>query len=377
MSLCGGRSTHTGARRKDRNSQTQPARISWEVRVLKILLFLYIFFALLFAGLNFGWAPKAPEKARAVIVTVWQVYENQFKTALIILCSVLTLRVIRKKQVPRMRRYNLIGLTTAALVFHIAGPLVSGNPDLYFVGMPLPWSTAGLRLAVEGSSFYQDSLPHWGAAGIHTTLLVFAAIHAVVLVGTLFLGRRWQCSTICLFNGFASEVFAPAFPLFGRSKRLSRGMLGFLAVMRWLLLVTSLAFTVLWLVVLICDIPASGLSFFETLETYKYLVAELLLAMFFWTVLIGRGYCYYCPLGTVLGWLGRAVGQRIVTTRSQCIGCGKCDAACPLSIRIKDRALEGRPVVDSRCVGCGHCIDACPVQTLAYSTAFLKMIRRR
>jgi ferredoxin len=154
-------------------------------------------------------------------------------------------------------------------------------------------------------------------------------------------------------------------------------MLGFLAVMRWLLLVTSLAFTVLWLVVLICDIPASGLSFFETLETYKYLVAELLLAMFFWTVLIGRGYCYYCPLGTVLGWLGRAVGQRIVTTRSQCIGCGKCDAACPLSIRIKDRALEGRPVVDSRCVGCGHCIDACPVQTLAYSTAFLKMIRRR
>jgi len=114
----------------------------------------------------------------------------------------------------------------------------------------------------------------------------------------------------------------------------------------------------------------------ETLETHKYLVVELLLAMFFWTVLIGRGYCYYCPLGTVLGWVGRAVGQKIITTRSKCIGCGKCDTACPLSIRIRDKALGGKDLVDSRCVGCGHCIDVCPVQTLAYSTRFLKRIGR-
>jgi ferredoxin-type protein NapH len=118
------------------------------------------------------------------------------------------------------------------------------------------------------------------------------------------------------------------------------------------------------------------MSLLETLETYKYLVVELLLAMFFWTVLIGRGYCYYCPLGTVLGWVGRAVGQKIVTTRTKCTGCGKCDTVCPLSIRIKDKALQGQAVVDSRCVGCGHCIDACPAQTLAYSTGFLKRIGR-
>jgi ferredoxin-type protein NapH len=353
------------------------APVDWEARFLKVLLFVYILLGLLIAGMNYGWAPKAPAKTQAVILTVWQVYENQFKTALIIVCSVLTLRVVRKRQIPRMRRFSLIGMIAAAFVIHIACPLASGNPDLYFVAMPLPWSTAGLRLAVKGSSFYQDYLLHWGEAGIHTALLFFAAIHVVVLVGTLLLGRRWQCSTICLFNGFASEVFAPAFPLFGTRRRLGRGILGFLAVMRWLLLAVGLAFTVLWLGVLVFDIPPAGLSFFETLETYKYLVVELLLAMFFWTVLIGRGYCYYCPLGTVLGWLGRAVGQRIVTTRSKCIGCGKCDDVCPLSIRIRERAVEGRPVVDTRCVGCGHCIDVCPVQTLAYSTEFLKRIRRR
>jgi ferredoxin-type protein NapH len=362
--------------RKKKTSGARPARTGWELRLLKCLLFVYILLGLLIAGVNFGWAPEASEKAQAVILAVWQFYENQFKTVLIIICSVLTLRLVKTKETPRMRRYNLIGFISAALVIHIAGPLVSGNPELYFVGMPLPWSTAGLRLAVRGSSFFQDHLVLWGEVGITSALIFFAAVHVVVLAGTLLVGRRWQCSTICLFNGFASEVFAPAFPLFGKRRTLGKGLLGFFAVMRWLLLGTSLVLTVVWLVILIFDLRPAAMPLLETLETYKYLVVELLLAMFFWTVLIGRGYCYYCPLGTVLGWVGRAVGQKIITTRSKCIGCGKCDTACPLSIRIRDKALEGKDVVDSRCVGCGHCIDVCPVQTLVYSTRFLKRIGR-
>jgi polyferredoxin len=242
--------------------------------------------------------------------------------------------------------------------------------------MPLPWSTAGLRLAVSGSVFYREHLQLWGAGGVATALVFFAAIHAIVVAGTMLLGRRWQCSTLCLFNGFASEIFEPAFPLFGKRKIPGMKMLRLFAVLRWVLLGTSLVLTMIWLVVLIFDIEPGALSFLETLETYKYLIVELLMAMLFWTVLVGRGYCYYCPLGTVLGWLGKAAGQKIITTKSECIDCGRCDSVCPLSIRIREKAREGRDVSDSRCVGCGHCVDACPVQTLEYSTGFLKRIRR-
>jgi ferredoxin len=286
MSNRGGEGTTAAAERNREESETQTAPTGWEVRVLKYLLFVYILLALIIAGLNYGWAPQAPEKTRAAILAVWQFYENQFKTLLIIVCSILTLRVVNKKETPGMRRYNLIGLISAALVVHVALPLV------------------------------------------------------------------------------------------GRRRKLGRVLLGFFAVMRWMMLGISLMLTVVWLVILIFDLPATVMPHLETFETYKYLVVELLLAMFFWTVLIGRGYCYYCPLGTVLGWVGRAVGQKIVTTKSKCIGCGKCDDTCPLSIRIKDKAEKGEAVVDPRCVGCGHCIDACPVHTLAYSTSFLKRIGR-
>ena len=251
MSQRGGGSTTADTSGNRRISKEHPGRIGSEVKILKVFLFIYILFGLLVAGANFGWAPNASPRVQAAILAAWQFYENQFKTVLIIVCAVLTLRVVKKREIPRMRRYNLIGLISAAFVLHIAGPLLSGNPDLYFVGMPLPWSTAGLRLAVRGSSFYQDHLPRWGHGGITVALVVFAVSHVIVLGGTLLMGRRWQCSTICLFNGFASEVFAPAFPLFGKKRRLGRGLLGFFTVMRWLLLGIALALTVFWLIILI------------------------------------------------------------------------------------------------------------------------------
>ena len=110
------------------------------------------------------------------------------------------------------------------------------------------------------------------------------------------------------------------------------------------------------------------------LEIYKYLSAELLMMMFFWIVFTGRGYCYYCPLVTVLGLLGKLSGQKIVTNRSSCISCGQCNATCPMTIDIMSKASAGEPVTSLNCVGCGHCVDPCPTETLAYETNFLSRI---
>lgn len=347
----------------------------WEVITLKYLLVIYIILCLLIAGLNFGYAPKASEEIKGVITKIWHIYENQFKTLLIIVGSILTLRISKRK--PKLQRRNLIGFTVAALVIHIIGPIMTNNPDLYFYSMPLPWSTIGLQSMVTESVFYQSHITYWGVAGMTASVMVFWGLNIVVFVGTLLMGRRFQCSTICLFNGFISESFDLAFPVIGKRKRgTSRRFKLFLISLKWLMLIVSILFVIVWFYTLFSGTYHADI--FEVLadvEVYKYLSLELLFAMFLWVVFTGRGYCYYCPLGTVLGYLSRLAGQKIETDKNKCITCNQCNNSCPMNIEIMERAKSRESVVDPLCVGCGHCIDSCPTDTLEYSTNFLKRIK--
>ncbi len=339
-----------------------------EKSLLKILLASYILMALVLAGLNFGYANHAPAHIADLITWFWHFYENWIKTAYIILGSILTLRLIGKPTKSKMRKNNLKGFILMALFIHIIGPLLFRNPDLYFFAMPLPWTTIPLQLLEPLSSFYQNFQALHGLGMISTTLFFYLFLSLVVFIGTLLKGRRWQCSTLCLFNGFVSEVFAPAFPLIGKSKKLSPKALKFFSFLRWFFLLLSMFFVGYWLLLVTKLIPSTNLTQVYQIEIYKYLLFELLAAMTFWVILSGRAYCHYCPLGTVLALFSRIPSQRIRTDLHQCIQCGKCDLACPLSISIQEKAKQGKPVTDLNCVGCGHCVDICPTKTLGYTT---------
>ncbi|HKK83352.1 MAG TPA: 4Fe-4S dicluster domain-containing protein [Atribacterota bacterium] len=342
-----------------------------EIRILKTILWLYIILAILLAGLNYGYANQSDSSIAEFITWFWHFYENWIKTLFIIIGSFLTLRIIGTSQHSTMRKRNLGGFILAALVVHIVAPLLLHNKEIYLFAMPLPWTTTPLQLLYPESPIYLSRYPIWGVAGISAALIFYFCISVIIIVGTLLFGRRWQCSTLCLFNGFASEVFAPAFPLIGNKKKVKKGTGKVFTFFRWFFLSLALFFTLWWILFL------SGVQFFgnfqliSKLETFKYLSAELLMMMFFWIAFIGRGYCYYCPLGTVLSLLSKLAGQKIITNQGKCIQCNRCNLACPMSIDIKSKAELGQPVTDLRCVGCGHCIDSCPEKTLRYSTSFL------
>lgn len=347
-----------------------------ELRILKAILGAYIILAIVIAGLNYGYVNQANPSVAAFITWLWSFYENWIKTLFIMIGSFLTLRIIRTSQRSTMRKRNLTGFIVAALVVHIAAPIFLHNQEVYFFTMPLPWTTTPLQLLYPESSIYLSQYPIWGAAGISAALIFYVCVSVIVVVGTLLFGRRWQCSTLCLFNGFASEVFAPAFPLIGKKKKMTKGALKAFAVLRWTFLSLSLFFTIWWILFLLGVQVFGKFQLISQIETYKYLSAELLMMMFFWVAFIGRGYCYYCPLGTVLSLLSKLAGQKIVTNQSECIKCNRCNIACPMSIDIKSMAQIGKAVTDLRCVGCGHCVDSCPTETLGYSTKFLDWIHK-
>ena len=198
----------------------------------------------------------------------------------------------------------------------------------------------------------------------------------MIFLGTGLWGRRLQCSTLCLFNGFAAEVFDPAMPLLGARRKPGNRQKMILKGARGVFLAVACFFTLWWTASLLGFTPAALRASLAKAETYIYLSGELLMAMFFWVAFMGRGYCYYCPLGTVLSGLAKIGGQRIQTDVTKCIRCGRCTATCPMSIDVRHYAERQASVRDSLCVGCGHCVDACPTQTLRYTTKFLDRVTK-
>ncbi len=346
------------------------------MKSLKGILWVYIVMCFVIAGLNYGYVKSAPESVAHTITWIWLIYENWVKTAFIILGSLLTIKIISNSKRSTMRKRNLIGFIVAALAMHIVMPLVANNFELYFYTMPFPWTTTPLRLLDQSTSFYQSNFAAWGARGIAAALAVYVCVCIVVLIATLLFGRRFQCSTICLFNGFAAEVFDPAMPLIGKRRQPKPGTVKALYVLRWVFLGIALLFFLYWSLHLLgIPLPVNTEAVAKA-ESYKYLAGELLAAIFFWIAFMGRGYCAYCPLGTVLGLVAKIADQKITTAHTRCIACNKCNAVCPMSIDIKANAIKGADVRDIRCVGCGHCVDACPTENLDYATRFLQKLRR-
>ncbi|MDZ7837342.1 MAG: hypothetical protein U5N58_04995 [Actinomycetota bacterium] len=141
------------------------------------------------AGLNYGYAGNASSPIAAFITWFWHFYENWIKTLFIIIGSILTLRIVGSFRRTVMVKRNLIGFTVAALVVHIAGPLFTGNNELYFFSMPLPWTTTPLQLLYPESSFLYQPFPNLGCcAGISAALIFYIAISFVVFVGTILTG---------------------------------------------------------------------------------------------------------------------------------------------------------------------------------------------
>jgi len=104
-----------------------------ELRILKTILWIYIILCIAIAGLNYGYASHASPSVVAFINWLWHFYENWIKTLFIIICSILTIRIIGSYKRTVMIKRNLTGFVIAALVVHIILPLVIGKKNYIFL----------------------------------------------------------------------------------------------------------------------------------------------------------------------------------------------------------------------------------------------------
>ncbi len=76
--------------------------------------------------------------------------------------------------------------------------------------------------------------------------------------------------------------------------------------------------------------------------------------------------CWMAPFMVLGGKLGRALRLpqlRVEAAPEECIGCGKCERACPMSLPVEE-LLRGGTIVDAECIQCAACADACPKDAL-------------
>ena len=109
------------------------------------------------------------------------------------------------------------------------------------------------------------------------------------------------------------------------------------------------------------NLPYSNLAF------ASMLVAALLFTFFAVFVrLRGRDYCgRFCPVGTVLGWLGRFALFRVRFVEEHCVHCRRCERVCKTSCL----DIDNQQADYSRCVVCFNCLSACPHGALRYGLA--------
>lgn len=103
---------------------------------------------------------------------------------------------------------------------------------------------------------------------------------------------------------------------------------------------------------------------YSNLTIISSLLALALLAFFTVFVLLRkRDYCSsICPVGTVLGWLGRFALFRVRFEANHCAHCHRCEQACKTSC-IDSRTLQ---IDYSRCVLCFNCLSVCSHNALRY-----------
>jgi uncharacterized protein with FMN-binding domain/NAD-dependent dihydropyrimidine dehydrogenase PreA subunit len=180
-----------------------------------------------------------------------------------------------------------------------------------------------------------------------------------ILLGALIIMGPVFCGWICPF-GTLQDVFSKLGSKLGIKKYVMPAKVRkVLAFSRYLLLAITIFISADFIFNILSLDPRAN---FTTLLGGKTLTVAGFIVIFIFalsSMFFERPFCnYLCIEGAKFGLLSAARPVTIIRNEESCIGCSKCNRACPMNI---DVASYGQ-VRSLQCINCMECIAACPVK---------------
>lgn len=178
-----------------------------------------------------------------------------------------------------------------------------------------------------------------------------ATIHYLVakVAGPALFGRGW-CGYAC-WTAMALDLLPYKTPLRKRKKHLG--------AVRYFVFASSFALVASLMLFYTGDMERfMWLSFLAGNAAYYALGVTLAFAL-----KDNRAFCkYLCPVSVIMKPAAYVSLLRVKCDETACIGCGRCQKACPMDVNMTDNSRNREN--GTECILCMACIDACPVHAL-------------
>lgn len=188
----------------------------------------------------------------------------------------------------------------------------------------------------------------------------FVLLGATVVVALVF--RRSFCGTICPLGTLQELAARLGRKLFRRRFTVPRVVDRPARYLKYLVLVALIALSALFgeLIVRPYD-PWAAYQHLITAELISgFLVGLIVLSVsLVGSLLYDRFFCkYLCPMGALLGLIGKIGWFRVRREPVVCTSCGACDRACPVNLPVSTSS----EIRSAECIACNQCVMACPVK---------------
>ncbi|MGH4038627.1 MAG: 4Fe-4S binding protein [Sphaerochaeta sp.] len=197
----------------------------------------------------------------------------------------------------------------------------------------------------------------------------------ILLPASLFFGNFF-CGWVCPF-GFIQEIMGKiGKKIFKKRYKMPRKVQKYLQYSKYVLFVILITGVIDFILK-----PLNGYGSFMGLfseQTTDALATASLIIMIIYllaSMVFERAFCnYLCTESAKYGIASMTRIFSIKRNEDTCIGCKKCDKACPMNIGVSIH----EQVRNGQCINCFECINACPVEgTLKYTKVKLPIGKKK